>query len=249
MNDSIDILCDMIKKSDNIVFFGGAGVSTESGVKDYRSEDGIYSTVSEFGVSPEEILSRSFFTKNPRVFYDFYRKYFMTDAEPNDAHKALALLEKAGKIKVVITQNIDSLHQRAGSENVVELHGTARKFKCNYCGAKQDDNEIIHTIMKGLVPRCDSCNTVVKPKVVLYEEMLDEDVTDKAIDAIGKADMLIVGGTSLVVNPAASFIRYFGGKHLVIINKTETPYDSNAGLIIRDSIGVVFKNVVEKLGL
>ena len=240
-------LGNMIRESSNIVFFGGAGVSTESGVKDYRSADGLYNTVSEFGVSPEHILSRTFFTQNPQAFYDFYRKYFVIDAEPNVAHKSLAELGKMGKLKAVVTQNIDGLHQKAGSQNVLELHGTAGKFYCHCCGKKQDDEEILSIVKRGQVPRCNGCNVVVKPKVVLYEEMLDEDVIEKTIVAISNAEMLIVGGTSLVVQPAASFIRYFKGKHLVIINKMETEYDGDAELVIRENIGEVFEKVMKEI--
>ena len=240
----IEKLGNMITDSTNIVFFGGAGVSTESGVKDYRSTDGLYNTISEFGVSPEHILSRTFFTQNPQVFYEFYRKYFIIDVEPNAAHKSLAELENMGKLSAVITQNIDGLHQKAGSKNVLELHGTAGKFYCHCCGKKQDDEEILRIIKSGHLPRCSGCNVVVKPKVVLYEEMLDESVIEKTINAISSSDMLIVGGTALVVYPAASFIRYFKGKHLVIINKSETDFDNNANLIIRDNIGKVFEETM-----
>lgn len=240
-------LGNMIKESSNIVFFGGAGVSTESGVKDYRSADGLYNTISEFGVSPEQILSRTFFSQNPQVFYEFYKKYFVVDVEPNAAHKSLAELEEMGKLKAVVTQNIDGLHQKAGSQNVLELHGTAGKFYCHCCGKKQNDDEILSIVKSGQVPRCNRCNVVVKPKVVLYEEMLDEDVIEKTIVAISNADMLIVGGTSLVVQPAASFIKYFKGKHLVIINKMETNYDGDAELVIRENIGEVFKKVMNEI--
>lgn len=240
-------LGNMIKESSNIVFFGGAGVSTESGVKDYRSADGLYNTISEFGVSPEQILSRTFFSQNPQVFYEFYKKYFVVDVEPNAAHKSLAELEEMGKLKAVVTQNIDGLHQKAGSQNVLELHGTAGEFLCQYCGKKQDNEEILNIIKKGQVPRCNGCNVVVKPKVVLYEEMLDDVVVESTIAAISKADMLIVGGTSLVVYPAASFVRYFKGRYLVIINKTETDFDDNADLVIRENIGEVFEKVMKVL--
>jgi len=238
-------LAKMIKECNSIVFFGGAGVSTESGVKDYRSADGLYNTISEFGVSPETILSHTFFTQNPQMFYEFYRKYFIIDVEPNAAHRSLAELEKMGKLKAIVTQNIDGLHQKAGSQTVLELHGTAEEFECKYCGKKQEQSEILNLIKNGQVPRCNRCNTVAKPKVVLYEEMLDENTTEKAIEAISGADMLIVGGTSLVVYPAASFVRYFKGKHLVIINKTETDFDQNADLVIRENIGEVFEKVMK----
>lgn len=241
----IDKLGEMIKDCNNIVFFGGAGVSTESGVKDYRSKDGLYNTVRDYGVSPEEILSHSFFTQNPEIFYDFYRKYFVIDAKPNEAHKALARLEKMGKLKAVITQNIDNLHQKAGSENVIELHGNTREFYCDECGLEAKTNVVMQQIMSGEVPKCNSCKGVIRPRVVMYEEMLHKDVPERAIGYIENADLLIVGGTSLVVNPAASFVKYFRGKYFVIINKLETPYDDAADLVIRENIGEVFEKVME----
>ena len=245
--DYVAELTKMIDKSDNIVFFCGAGVSTESGVKDYRSKDGLYNTIKEYGVSPEKILSRSFFKENPEIFYDFFRKYFIIEAEPNHAHKAMAKLEKMGKVRAVITQNIDNLHQKAGSANVVELHGNTREFYCDVCGREDNTEDVMNKIMSGIVPKCAHCGGVVRPRVVMYEEMLHKDVPEKAIWHIDNADMLIVGGTSLVVNPAASFVRYFRGKYFVIINKTETPYDCNANLIIRDNIGVVFEKVMKEI--
>lgn len=240
-------LAEMIKECNNIVFFGGAGVSTESGVKDYRSKDGLYNTVKDYGVSPEEILSHSFFFQNPEVFYDFYRKYFIIEAEPNNAHKALAKLEEMGKLKTVITQNIDGLHQRAGSKNVIELHGNASEFNCYACGKTEDASKVIEIIKSGGVPKCRHCKGLMKPKVVLYEEPLYDGVTENAVENIANADMLIVGGTSLAVYPAASFVRYFRGKYIVIINKTETEYDNNADLVIRESIGKVFGKVMKEL--
>lgn len=240
---------DMIAESDNIVFFGGAGVSTESGVKDYRSEDGLYNTVKEYGVSPETILSHTFFFKNPEVFYDFYRKYFIIEAEPNSAHKILAKLEKSGKLKAIITQNIDGLHQCAGSENVIELHGTASEFYCPKCGKKVDGEKTAAKIKCGEIPKCVYCGEIVKPKVVLYEEALYDGVAESAEKYISNADMLVVGGTSLAVYPAASFVRYFKGRHIVIINKTETDYDYTADLIIRENIGKVFEKVANILAI
>ena len=240
----INQFADMIKECNSIVFFGGAGVSTESGVKDYRSQDGLYNTVKEYGVSPEEILSHSFFFQHPETFYDFYRKYFVVDVEPNNAHKALAELEKMGKLKAVITQNIDGLHQRAGSKNVIELHGNASKFSCGACGREDDNTEILKVIKNEQVPKCKHCCGLMKPKVVLYEEPLYDGIAESAVKHISTADMLIVGGTSLAVYPAASFVRYFKGKHLVMINKSETGYDVNADLIIRENIGEVFEKVM-----
>lgn len=244
---SIKHFAKMIKECNDIVFFGGAGVSTESGVKDYRSGDGLYNTVKEYGVSPEVILSHSFFFQKPDVFYDFYRKYFIADVKPNKAHKALAELEKTGKLKAVITQNIDGLHQAAGSKNVIELHGTAKEFYCSRCIKTSDNEKVIKTIKSGEIPNCEHCDGIMKPKVVLYEEQLYDGVAQKAISYIENADMLIVGGTSLAVYPAASFVRYFKGKYIVIINKSETGYDSNADLVIRENIGEVFEKTMKEL--
>ena len=238
---------DMIKECNNIVFFGGAGVSTESGVKDYRSQDGLYNTVKEYGVSPEEILSHSFFFQHPETFYDFYRKYFVVDVEPNNAHKALAELERMGKLEAVITQNIDGLHQRAGSKNVIELHGTASEFNCGACGKGADSKEVVDIIKSGQVPKCKHCNGLIKPKVVLYGENLYDGVAESAVESIANADMLIIGGTSLAVQPAASFVKYFRGRYIVMINKSETEYDNNADLVIRESIGEVFEKVMKEI--
>ena len=243
----VDKFVSYIQECNNIVFFGGAGVSTESGVKDYRSPDGIYNTVREFGISPEKILSRSFFDKDPATFYEFYRKYFMADVEPNDAHKVLSELEKMGKVKAVITQNIDYLHQKSGSEKVIELHGRANEFYCKNCNDFHNNSRAIEEIKKGEVPLCDKCKAVIKPRVVLYEEQLFPGVPEAAVDVIAEADMLIVGGTSLTVYPAASFIGYFKGKYLVIINKQETDFDCNANLVVRESIGGFFEKTMKKL--
>ena len=245
---SVKKLCDMIKECNNIVFFGGAGVSTESGVKDYRSQDGLYNTVKEYGISPEQILSHTFFCNKPEVFYDFYRKYFIADVEPNDAHRALAQLEKMGKLKAVITQNIDGLHQKAGSNNVIELHGTTSEYYCYSCNKNLDNvGEIEQQIIKGQVPQCKYCGGIAKPKVVLYEEGLYEGVAESTVEFIANADMLIVGGTSLAVYPAASFVRYFRGKYIVMINKGETEYDRNADLVIRDCIGKVLAETMKEV--
>jgi len=246
---SVKRFAEMIKECENIVFFGGAGVSTESGVKDYRSQDGLYNTVKDYGVSPEVILSHSFFFQKPDVFYDFYRKYFICDVLPNKAHKALAELEKAGKLKAVITQNIDGLHQAAGSKNVIELHGTAKEFYCSSCNRQSDNEKIIKEIKNGKIPECPYCSGIMKPKVVLYEEPLYDGVAEKAVSYIENADMLIVGGTSLAVYPAASFVRYFGGKYVVMINKSETGYDGNADLVVRENIGEFFEKVMKECGI
>lgn len=242
-------LTEMVKACDNIVFFGGAGVSTESGVKDYRSKDGLYNTVKDYGISPEDILSHSFFLQHPDIFYDFYRKYFVVDVATNNAHKALSRLEELGKLKAVITQNIDGLHQRAGSKNVIELHGTASEFACMMCKKNSDNEAVLEEIKNGTIPRCKHCGGIMKPRVVLYEEPLYDGVAEKAVCYIENADMLIVGGTSLAVYPAASFVKYFHGKYLVIINRSETGYDSNADLIIRESIGEVFGMLMKELGI
>ena len=243
MDNRIKEFADMIKSSNSALFFGGAGVSTESGVKDYRSEDGLYNTVREYGVSPEVILSHSFFMRKPEVFYDFYYKYFLDSSpEPNNAHKALAELEKMGKLSAVITQNIDGLHQKAGSKRVYELHGTIAENRCYSCGKAFATSDI--AALKGGVPHCE-CGGIIKPRVVLYEEGLDDKVVNGAINAIAKADLLIVGGTSLAVYPAASFLRFFNGDKIVLINKGETAYDNMAKLIFRDSIGEVLKNALD----
>lgn len=247
MENQIKRFAEMIKECENIVFFGGAGVSTESGVKDYRSADGLYNTVKDYGVSPETILSHSFFFAHTDVFYDFYRKYFVSDAQPNKAHKALARLEEIGKLKAVITQNIDELHQRAGSENVIELHGTAKEFNCTECFKSAPGDGVPDEIKNGNIPKCRHCGGVMKPKVVLYEEQLYDGVAENAVRHIAKADMLIVGGTSLAVYPAASFVEYFRGKYIVMINKSETGFDKNADLVINDSIGKVFEEVMSLL--
>ena len=230
-------LKEIISKSDNIVFFGGAGVSTESGIPDFRSVDGLYSQ--KYKYPPETMISRSFFRSNPEEFFDFYiNKMIFLDAKPNSAHKKLAELEKEGKLKAVITQNIDGLHQAAGSRNVLELHGSVHRNYCMKCGKFYDVNFIINS--KG-IPRC-SCGGIVKPDVVLYEEPLNSHVIGKAVDYIEQADVLIVGGTSLVVYPAAGLINYFRGSKLVLINKTPTPMDRRADLVINDSIGKVFED-------
>lgn len=248
MDEKITRFAEMINECERIVFFGGAGVSTESGVKDYRSKDGLYNTVKEYGVPPERILSHSFFTENPDIFYDFYRKYFIIEAEPNNAHKSLTRLEKMGKLSCVITQNIDGLHQRAGSRNVIELHGTAEEFYCSSCQRDAASSEVIEAIKNGEIPSCRHCGGIMKPKVVLYEEPLYDGVAESAAEHISGADMLIVGGTSLAVYPAASFVRYFRGKYIVMINKSETDFDGSADIVFRESIGEVFSKVMDKVG-
>ena len=231
----------IIDNSDNIVFFGGAGVSTESNIPDFRSEKGLYKAKTEYGMSPEEMISHSFFVNHTETFFDYYKKNLIyPDAKPNKAHRALAKLEAQGKLKAVVTQNVDGLHQMAGNKKVYELHGSVLRNYCMKCHQFYDLNYIMDEYhCKGNVPICPVCGGIIKPDVVLYEEMLDEDCINKAVSAISKADTLIIGGTSLVVYPAAGFVRYFRGNHLVLINKQETPYDSHADLVIHDSIGKV----------
>lgn len=237
-------LKQIVDGSKRIVFFGGAGVSTESHIPDFRSESGLYHAQQAYGRSPEEMLSHTFFMQHMATFYDYYKKNLLyPDAQPNAAHMALAALEEAGKVKAVVTQNIDGLHQKAGSKQVFELHGSVLRNYCMACHTFHTMEEILapeHCDEKG-VPRCKACGGVVKPDVVLYEEALDEACLTGAVDAISRADTLIIGGTSLVVYPAAGLIRYFRGDHLVLINKTATPYDQQADLVINDAIGKVMK--------
>lgn len=229
----------LIDESNNIVFFGGAGVSTESGIKDFRSIDGLYNE--KYDYPPEVMLSRSFFNEHQKDFYKFYKdKLNCLDIEPNVTHKYLKKLEDSGKLKAIITQNIDGLHEKCGSKNVLLLHGTIFKNHCMMCGKEYDAEYVFNS--QDIIPRC-SCNGIIKPDVVLYEEPLDEDVVAKAIDAIKNCDLLIVGGTSLVVYPAASYIRHFKGKNLVIINKDSTSYDSKADLVIHDKLGNIFSKL------
>ena len=231
---SEDTLREWIEASNNIVFFGGAGVSTESNIPDFRSVDGLYNQ--QYDYPPEMILSHSFFMKKPEEFYRFYHnKMLFPNAKPNKAHLALAKLEKEGKLKAVITQNIDGLHQAAGSKEVLELHGSVHRNYCMKCGKFYGFEEILKSTG---IPRC-SCGGMIKPDVVLYEEGLDSNVIQKTLEYISNADMLIIGGTSLTVYPAASFINYYRGSKLVLINKSTTPMDSKADLIIAQPIGEV----------
>lgn len=237
----------IIQDSSNIVFFGGAGVSTESNIPDFRSADGLYGEKKErkYPYPAETMLSHSFYVSHPKEFFNFYfNEMIYEDAVPNDAHKALAQLEKMGKLKAVITQNIDGLHQKAGSVNVLELHGSVLRNYCTRCHKFFDLEETIAARDKDGIPR-DKDGSIIKPDVVLYEEGLDQNVMYKAIQAIAQADCMIVGGTSLVVYPAAGLLQYFRGKYLVLINRDSTPYDSNADLVIHDSIGKVLKAAVE----
>lgn len=238
MNEKVARLRGLIRDSDNIVFFGGAGVSTESGIPDFRSVDGLYNQTYAF--PPETILSHSFFEKYPEEYYRFHRdKLNISGAEPNAAHIRLAGLEAEGKLRAVITQNIDGLHQAAGSKNVFELHGSLLRAYCARCGKRHSAGS---TLVGEGVPRC-ACGGVIRPDIVLYEEPLDDDVVSGAIHFIRGADMLIIGGTSLAVYPAAGLINYYRGHKLVLINRTETAADSMADLVIRDKIGEVFSQI------
>lgn len=238
MDDKIELFKKMISDSDNIVFFGGAGVSTESGIPDFRSVDGLYNQ--KWKYPPETILSRSFFDRDPGEYYRFHREKLVIDGvKPNQAHLTLARLEREGKLKAVITQNIDGLHQAAGSENVLELHGSILRAYCQSC-RKPYPSDIINRGQG--VPRC-GCGGVIRPDIVLYEEPLDEDVMMRAISYIRNADVLIVGGTSLNVYPAAGLINYYRGNKLVLINLSSTPYDSSADLVINEKIGLVFGQI------
>ncbi len=240
MDEKILQLKEIIDRSDNIVFFGGAGVSTESGVPDFRSVDGLYHQ--QYDYPPETILSHTFYQQNPDEFYRFYRnKMLFPQARPNNAHRALAELERMGKLKAVITQNIDGLHQAAGSREVYELHGTVHNNYCEKCRKKYSLEDILNS---SGVPKC-TCGGTIKPDVVLYEEGLDQKTIQKSVQAIALADVLIVGGTSLAVYPAAGLIDYFQGNHLVLINKSTTSKDARADLVIHDAIGQVLSQVVE----
>ena len=227
----------IIESSDNIVFFGGAGVSTESNIPDFRSVDGLYSQ--KYKYPPETMLSHTFFAHRTQEFFEFYRdKLLVPWAKPNITHIKLAELEQKGKLKAIVTQNIDGLHEMAGSKNIFNLHGTVYRNYCMHCG-KFFEMEYIKD-SKG-VPRCDKCGGIVKPDVVLYEEGLDDDVVEGAINAISQADVLIIGGTSLVVYPAAGLVNYFKGRHLILINKQITSFDDKADLVLHESLGEMFK--------
>lgn len=239
MTENIAKLKEWVDGSDNIVFFGGAGVSTESNIPDFRSVDGLYNQ--EYDYPPETILSHTFFMRNPEEFYRFYKnKMLLLDAKPNAAHLKLAELEAKGKLKAVVTQNIDGLHQAAGSKVVYELHGSVHRNYCMKCHKFFGPEYMAEA--EG-VPKCDACGGMIKPDVVLYEEGLENDVISGAVNAISRADVLIIGGTSLVVYPAAGLIDYYRGSKLVLINKSTTPRDGIANLIINDSIGKVFSEL------
>ncbi|MEO3944623.1 NAD-dependent protein deacylase [Gorillibacterium sp. CAU 1737] len=258
-----------IQEAKRIVFFGGAGTSTESGIPDFRSagrsEDnenavssrdgasapageraGLFREESGFAYPAETILSRSFFDQNPETFYSFYRsKLLYPNAKPNGAHRALARLEEEGKLSGIITQNIDGLHQQAGSRKVIELHGTVLANTCLACGAKHPLKTVLDS--PEVIPRCPQCGGLLKPDVVLYEESLDLDALERSVEWLQQADLLLIGGTSLTVTPAALLVRYYRGLHLVLLNKSSTPYDHKASLVIRDSIGQVLEAAVDSL--
>ena len=234
----LQLLKQWVQESKRIVFFGGAGVSTESGIPDFRSEDGLYRQ--KFEYPPEKIISRSFYDRDPGYFFRFYREKMMPlGFEPNVTHKVLAHWEQEGRLLAVVTQNIDGLHQKAGSKNVIELHGSILRNYCTVCG-KFHSAEFVHDF-EG-VPTCE-CGGIVKPDVVLYEERLNEDAVDQCISAIYEADLLIVAGTSLTVYPAAGFLNYYRGKRLVLINRDATPYDDRANLVFHNRLGDIFSEL------
>ncbi len=251
--EGLETLKQWVEESNNIVFFGGAGVSTESGIPDFRSVDGLYHQ--KYDYPPETILSHTFFMRKTSEFYKFYAdKLLLEGAKPNAAHLKLAEWERMGKLKAVITQNIDGLHQMAGSKEVLELHGSVQRNNCMKCGAFYDFHAVKEKVERSgaeldakdpdyMVPKCDKCGGTIKPDVVLYEEGLDDDVITKSVNYIANADILIIGGTSLVVYPAAGLIDYYRGKKLVLVNLSATPQDSRADLIVRGKIGEVFSQL------
>ena len=241
--DKIEELAKILRESDNIVFFGGAGVSTASNIPDFRSSDGLYSKKLNAHFTPEQAVSHSFYVRYTEEFYDFYKQNLIyEDALPNDCHKVLAKLEEMGKLKAVVTQNIDGLHQAAGSKVVYELHGSVKRNYCTSCHKFFDEKYVVGA--EG-VPTCDECGGIIKPDVVLYEEGLDDEVIRGAINAIANADVLIIGGTSLIVYPAAGFIHYFKGSKLVMINKSETSADKECDLVINDDIAMVMREALK----
>ena len=245
MNTEIKKLTQILKESNNIVFFGGAGMSTESGIPDFRSANGLFNEKLNLTFTPEQLVSHTFYIKYPEEFFNFYKdKLIYEDAKPNAGHIALAKLEEMGKLKAIVTQNIDGLHQAAGSKNVFELHGSVHRNYCTKCHNFYDAKFILES---DGIPTCTACGGRVKPDVVLYEEGLDDATIRGAVEAISKADTLIIGGTSLVVYPAAGLIDYFRGKNLVLINKSTTSADSKADLVIHDSIGKVLSEAVKNI--
>ncbi|MBO4496662.1 MAG: NAD-dependent protein deacylase [Lachnospiraceae bacterium] len=265
-NGTVEDFVEIIKNSDNIVFFGGAGVSTESGIPDFRSVDGLYNM--KYDYPPETIISHSFFMSRPEEFYRFYRdKILLSGIEPNTTHKQLAKLEEMGKLKAIVTQNIDGLHQKAGSKTVLEIHGTVALNTCTKCGKKFDGQYMIDAIDNGVpewekknygsvleknerkyhLPLCDKCGGLIKPDVVLYEEGLDDHTWYLSQKYISEADVLIIAGTSLVVYPAAGLVNYYKGNKLVLINLSETPYDDEADLVLHKKLGEVFDGLCDKI--
>ena len=244
MKSNVKEIAEVIKNSDNIVFFGGAGLSTESGIPDFRSVDGLYNQ--KYKYPPETIISHSFFMENPEEFYRFYKDKCLTpmlNAKPNAAHLALAELEKMGKLKAIVTQNIDDLHHRAGSKTIYELHGTSFKNHCMECGKSYTIEDILNA---EAVPHC-TCGGIIKPDIVLYEEGLDQNVIMKSIEAISNADVLIIAGTTLVVQPAASFINYYQGNKLILINLSEVPNENKIDYVLHDKVGEVFKEIMQMI--
>ena len=238
-------LFETLKSSNNIVFFGGAGMSTESGIADFRSNNGLYKTSAGYAYPPETMLSHSFFISHTDEFFNFYKeKMIFPEARPNKGHIALAKLEEMGILKAIITQNIDGLHQLSGSKEVFELHGSVHRNFCTKCHKFYDLDYIISSES---IPYCSQCGNIVKPDVVLYEEALNDEIVSSAVNAIQKAEVLIIGGTSLVVYPAAGLVEYFRGKKLVLINKSSTPYDSKADIVIHASIGNILEDAVNNL--
>jgi len=241
MDEQLKKLSDMIERAKRMVFLGGAGVSTESGISDFRSENGVYAALKSYGRPPEELLSHGFFIRHPDIFFDYYKKHLICpDAKPNAAHKALAKLERMGKLTAIVTQNIDELHQRGGSKTVFELHGSVYRNHCMRCGRFYDVSAVLKS---DGVPKC-SCGGIIKPDVVLYGESLPEHAISGAIDHIERADFLLIGGTQLSVYPAAGLVDYFAGRDLAVINLTATPRDASAALTVRRPIGEVLQAVV-----
>lgn len=239
--NKIEKLQEIIDDSDNIVFFGGAGASTESGIPDFRSESGIFKSLEKYGDTPERLVSHSYYLEHTDKFFSYYKDCLIfPEAEPNPAHYTLARLEKEGKLKAIIMQNIDGLHQKAGSKNVLELHGSIYRNYCEICKKEYDLNFILES--EG-IPHC-TCGGIIKPDVILYEEALDMNILNKSVEYIMSADTLIVGGTSLVVYPAAGLINYFKGKNLVLINKSQTDYDNLATLVINEAIGETLAKII-----
>lgn len=246
MEDQLEELAKLLKESGSAVAFTGAGVSTESNIPDFRSAGGVYESIQKtYGRPPEELLSHAFFERHPDVFFDYLRKYLVfPKAEPNAAHRSLAALEQAGKLSCVVTQNIDGLHQKAGSRNVCELHGSLYRNYCVSCGERYD---LAYVMKSDAVPHCEKCGGIVRPEVVLYGEPLNEEVVGRAVSAIEQADLLLVMGTSLAVYPAAGLLNYFSGKNLVLINRSQTPYDGRASLCIREKAGETMAAALERM--